>query len=284
MGVHRGSRGYRRNTPSKSVLVDVYEHVHADARRRLIAIGDEIIAALDDQRLKLAYQPIVAAKSRKPEHYECLVRLQRKDGTFCAAGEFIPAAETLGLVRLVDRRALEIAVAQLYTHEDVRLSINVSGTTAGDHAWLTNFINYMHEHRGVSQRVTVELTETAALQAFEENARFISRLREMGCRVAIDDFGAGYTSFRNLRNLQVDIVKIDGAYVKNLARSPDNQLFVRTLVDLAKNFQLETVAEWVGSEEDAALLEAFGVDYFQGFYFGEPALEPEWMRTPAAAE
>jgi diguanylate cyclase (GGDEF)-like protein len=254
------------------------------ARRRLIAIGDEITAALDDRRIKLAYQPIVGAKSRRPEHYECLLRLERKDGGVTAAGEFIPAAETLGLVRLVDRRALEIAVSQLYAHDGIRLSINVSGTTAGDHAWLTNFINYLHEHRGVSPRMTVELTETAALQAFEENARFISRLGEVGCRVAIDDFGAGYTSFRDLRNLRVDMVKIDGAYVKNLASSPDNQLFVRTLVDLAKNFQLETVAEWVGSEEDAALLESFGVDYFQGFYFGEPSLQPVWMNKPAAAE
>jgi len=125
--------------------------------------------------------------------------------------------------------------------------------------------------------MTVELTETAALQAFEENSRFVTRLRDMGCRVAIDDFGAGYTSFRNLHNLHVDMVKIDGAYVKDLSASPDNQLFVRTLVDLAKNFRLETVAEWVGSEEDAKLLASFGVDYFQGYYFGEPDISPEWM-------
>jgi diguanylate cyclase (GGDEF)-like protein len=254
------------------------------ARRRLMAIGDEIAAALDENRFKLAYQPIVNAKTRKAEHYECLLRMARKDGGIVTAGEFVPAAETLGLVRLIDRRALEIAVSQLYANKDVRLSINVSGTTAGDHAWLTNFINYLHENREVAGRLTVELTETAALQAFEENARFISRLRDMGCRVAIDDFGAGYTSFRNLRNLQVDVVKIDGAYVKNLSASPDNQLFVRTLADLAKNFQLETVAEWVGSDEDAALLEEFGVDYFQGFFFGEPDLHPAWMKRAAAAE
>jgi EAL domain-containing protein (putative c-di-GMP-specific phosphodiesterase class I) len=133
--------------------------------------------------------------------------------------------------------------------------------------------------------MTVELTETAALQGFEENARFVTRLRDMGCRVAIDDFGAGYTSFRNLHNLRVDMVKIDGEYVKNLSGSPDNQLFVRTLVDLAKNFQLETVAEWVGSEQDAELLADFGVDYFQGYYFGEPVLSPAWMeRDTVAAE
>ncbi|HYM18704.1 MAG TPA: bifunctional diguanylate cyclase/phosphodiesterase [Micropepsaceae bacterium] len=252
------------------------------ARRRLIAVGDEITAALNEHRLIFAYQPIVGAKSRRPEHHECLLRLARKDGTIAAAGEFIPAAETLGLVRLVDRRALEMAVAQLYAHEDVKLSINVSGTTAGDQSWLQSFINYVRENREVAQRMTVELTETAALHGFEENSRFVTRLRDMGCRVAIDDFGAGYTSFRNLHNLRVDTVKIDGDYVKNLSQSSDNQLFVRTLVDLAKNFKLETVAEWVGSEEDAKLLEEFGVDYFQGFYFGEPEISPGWMKAAPA--
>jgi diguanylate cyclase (GGDEF)-like protein len=251
-------------------------------RRRLLTIGDEIMAALKEQRLRLAYQPIVGARSRNPEHYECLLRLQRKDGTIAPAGEFIPAAETLGLVRLLDRRVLEIAVADLYRHQNIRLSINVSGTTAGDQSWLQSFINYVRENREVAERMTVELTETAALQAFEENARFVTRLRDMGCRVAIDDFGAGYTSFRNLHNLRVDMVKIDGAYVKNLSGSPDNQLFVRTLVHLAKNFRLETVAEWVGSEEDAEMLAGFGVDYFQGYYFGEPDISPAWAKRKLA--
>lgn len=251
-------------------------------RRRLITIGDEIMTALRTDRLVFAYQPIVGAHSRKAEHYECLLRLRREDGTLANAGEFIPAAETLGLVRLVDRRALEMAVAQLYAHEEVRLSINVSGTTACDQSWLQSFINYVRENREVAERMTVELTETAALHGFEENSRFVTRLRDMGCRVAIDDFGAGYTSFRNLHNLHVDMVKIDGDYVKNLSTSPDNQVFVRTLVDLAKNFRLETVAEWVSSEEDAKLLLEFGVDYFQGFYFGEPNVSPDWLTAAPA--
>ncbi len=248
------------------------------SRRRLTTIADEVMSALDEHRLIFAYQPIISAKTRLPEHHECLLRMKRKDGTVAAAGEFIPAAETLGLVRLVDRRALEMAVAKLYEYPQIKLSINVSGTMAGDRSWLQSFLAYVHENREVAERLTVELTETAALHLFEDNARFVTRLRDMGCRVAIDDFGAGYTSFRNLHMLRFDLVKIDGAYVKNLSQSPDNQLFVRTLVELAKNFQLETVAEWVGSEEDAQLLAGFGVDYFQGFYFGEPLIAPEWIK------
>jgi diguanylate cyclase (GGDEF)-like protein len=253
------------------------------ARRRLMTIADDTMSALNENRLILSYQPIVGAKSRLPEHYECLLRMTRTDGSLAVAGEFIPAAESLGLVRLVDWRALEMTPAQLRAHPTVKLSLNVSGTTANDQSWLNAFVDCIRENHELASRLTVELTETAALQAFEDNARFVSRLRELGCRVAIDDFGAGYTSFRNLHMLRFDMVKIDGSYVKNLSHSPDNQVFVRTLVDLAKNFHLETVAEWVDSEEDACLLAEYGVDYFQGFHFGRPDTAPAWANLPAIA-
>jgi diguanylate cyclase (GGDEF)-like protein len=254
------------------------------ARLRLMSIADEVVAALNDRRLVFAYQPIVNAKTHQPEHHECLLRMKRHDGSIVAAGQFIPAAEQLGIVRLVDRRALEMTIAQLHAHKNISLAVNVSGTTAGDPSWLQSFINYIYENRTVAGRLIVELTETAALEDFEKSTQFISKLRDMGCKVAIDDFGAGFTSFRNLQMLRVDMVKIDGAYVKGLTQSPDNQIFVRTLVDLAKNFDLKTVAEWVGSAEEAELLSSFGIDYFQGYHFGEPVLEPRWTSTQAAAE
>jgi diguanylate cyclase (GGDEF)-like protein len=248
------------------------------ARLRLMTIADEVVAALNDDRLVFAYQPIVSAGTRLPIHHECLLRMVRLDGTVATAGQFIPAAEQLGLVRLVDRHALEMTVAQLHAHPKVTLAVNVSGTTAGDPSWLQSFVNFVRANHQVAERIIVELTETAALHAFEESSRFISNLRDMGCRVAIDDFGAGYTSFRNLQMLRVDMVKIDGSYVKGLETSPDNQIFVRTLVELARNFRLKTVAEWVGSDAEADLLESFGVDYFQGFHFGEPILQPDWAQ------
>jgi EAL domain-containing protein (putative c-di-GMP-specific phosphodiesterase class I) len=203
------------------------------------------------------------------------------DGEAVSAGQFIAAAEQLGLVRLMDRHALEMMVSRLHADPEVTLAVNVSGTTARDPSWLESFVSYVRANRDVAQRIIVELTETAALQDFEENARFISNLREIGCRVAIDDFGAGYTSFRNLQKLHVDMVKIDGSYVRGLATSPDNQVFVQTLVDLAKNFNLKTVAEWVGSEEEATFLERLGIDYLQGYHFGEPRLEPQWTHDSA---
>jgi diguanylate cyclase (GGDEF)-like protein len=258
----------------------VYEHSaqRESARLRQMAVADEVIAALKDDRLRLAYQPIIQAKSRRISHYESLLRLQRKDGEIVTAGYFVPAAEQLGIVHLIDRFALETVIGRLKAHEKLTLAVNVSGTASGDPAWLQDFVEYIRASEEVASRLIVELTETAALHHFEENARFVTQLKELGVRVSIDDFGAGYTSFRNLQMLRVDTVKIDGSYVKNLSESPENQVFVRTLVGLARNFDIKTVAEWVGSDADAALLQSFGVDYFQGYHFGEPVIDPEWDR------
>jgi EAL domain-containing protein (putative c-di-GMP-specific phosphodiesterase class I) len=248
------------------------------ARLRQMQIADEVVLALKENRLKLAYQPIVAARSRQVSHYECLLRMVKPDGSILTAGHFVPATEQMGIVHLVDRFALEAAVATLKAHQQLTLAVNVSGTAASDPAWLQDFVDYIRTAKEVAPRLIVELTETAALHHFEENAQFVSQLREVGVRVAIDDFGAGYTSFRNLQMLHVDTVKIDGSYVKDLSQSPENQVFVRTLVGLARSFDIKTVAEWVSSDDDAALLQSFGVDYFQGFHFGEPVTDPVWDR------
>ena len=259
----------------------VYKHSpqRESGRLRQMSIADEIVQALKQNRLKLAYQPIIGAKSRRVSHYECLLRLIRPDGEVMTAGYFVPAAEQMGIVHLIDRFALETTMAKLRQHKNITLAVNVSGTAADDPAWLQSFVDYIQDKADIASRLIVELTETAALNHFEENARFITQLRELGVKVAIDDFGAGYTSFRNLQKLHVDTVKIDGSYVKDLGESPENKVFVRTLVGLAKNLGLKTVAEWVASDADAALLQSFGVDYFQGFHFGEPVLDPEWSQT-----
>jgi diguanylate cyclase (GGDEF)-like protein len=258
----------------------VYEEApqRESARLRQMGIADEIVAALKEGRLRLAYQPIIGAKSRRISHYECLLRMIKPDGQVATAGYFVPAAEQMGIVHLIDSFALETVTEQLEAHPGVTLAVNVSGTAAEDPVWLQAFIEHVRTHSAVASRLIVELTETAALHLFEENGRFVTQLRELGVRVSIDDFGAGYTSFRNLQMLQVDTVKIDGSYVKDLHENPENQVFVRTLVGLAKNLGLKTVAEWVGSDADAGLLQSFGVDYFQGFHFGEPVLEPNWSQ------
>lgn len=245
-------------------------------RKRTVSIGDQIVTALAENRIVLAYQPIVDAKTSEAIAHECLVRIARPEGQIIAAGDFVPVAEQLGLVRQLDRRVLELTVAALMKHRGACLSLNVSGMTASDRPTLEAFVSYLEAHADVAPRLIVELTETAALIDIEESMRFVSRARALGAKVAIDDFGAGYTSFRNLQSLKVDMVKVDGSFVKGLADSRDNQIFVRTLVDLAKNFNLATVAEWVAEAREADILRAFGVDYLQGFYFGKPEVKEPW--------
>ena len=111
----------------------------------------------------------------------------------------------------------------------------------------------------------------------------MARVKDLGCRIAIDDFGAGYTSFRNLRKLGVDIVKIDGAFVADIMRSEDDRAFVRTLIELAKRLKLSTVAEWVQNEEAARMLEAWGCDYLQGALIGLASTERPWAKDLAQA-
>ncbi len=253
------------------------------ARRRKASVGAGIIAALRADRFRIAYQPIVCARTGRIESYEALIRMLGEDGSPVAAGDFIPAAEELGLVRDLDRRVLELATAALRRAPALKLAVNLSGMSVGDEAWTHTFNSSVAIDRSVSSRLTVEVTETAALHDIDEGIRFVKQLRTAGCRVAIDDFGAGYTSFRNLQLLDLNCVKIDGVFVKGIARRPDNQAFVRTLVSLAKTFNLEVVAEWVGSKEESVLLRALGVDRFQGAFYGMPDMTPPWSRLAPAA-
>lgn len=241
-----------------------------------LVIAEQVKQALRDDRLVLAYQPVVTAADGKPDFHEALVRMLDENGKQVPAGVFVPIVEQMGLMRLVDRRVLDLGVSMLAENPEISISINVSGMTAVDPIWLDRLGEHLKTHPGVAPRLILEITETVALDDISDSSRFVRALNEFGCRVALDDFGAGYTSFRHLRGLNVDLVKIDGSFVRDLPTSEDNQLFVRTLINLAKGIGLKTVAEWVETEEEAELLRGEGVDFLQGWYCGKPTTEPPW--------
>jgi diguanylate cyclase (GGDEF)-like protein len=255
-----------------------------DAQRRVnIRVTDEIVTALNDRRIVLAYEPVVSAATRDGAFYECLVRMERGDGRTLLAPDIVPVAERLGLIRLVDHRVLELVVAELAASPDVRLSLNISPDTTMDPDWWASIESLMQAHPGVAERLIVEITETVAIQDIDDVRAFVGRLKHFGSRIAIDDFGAGYTSFRNLRKLGVDIVKIDGAFVQNLTHSADDRAFVQTLIDLARRLDIKTVAEWVQDEEAALMLCDWGCDYIQGRLIGLASVERPWGPSPDAA-
>lgn len=239
-------------------------------RQRNIAIADDVVAALDEQRMVLVLQPICDITTGAVRHYECLLRMRMPDGRICSAGDFIGVAEQMGLARLIDRRTLELTVELLKAHPSLSLALNVSGLTPNDHEWLVALHKLTGGKRALTGRLIIEITETAAISDIDQTVAFVDALKELGCKVAIDDFGAGYTSFKNLKLLNVDMVKIDGAFIKNLASNGVDIVFIRALRDLAATFGLETVAEWVQDQATVDLLREAGITYMQGYFCGEP--------------
>lgn len=245
-----------------------------------------VVRCLKERHLHLAFQPVIDAGTRQPVFHEALLRLTDHAGEPLPAGRVVQVAEKLGLVRLIDQAVVLQAAEALRNHPGVRVSINISGTTATDPRWYPEITALLARNRDVADRLIIEITETVALGDLAHTTRFVEQLRGLGVKVAIDDFGAGYTSFRNLRAIPVDMLKIDGSFCRNLETDADNRYFVQALIRLAKSFGLRTVAEWVETERDAELLQSWGIDLMQGKLFGEAVTLPgaEEIVSPAPAE
>ncbi len=235
--------------------------------------SDEILQGLNDRRIILAFQPIACARTRKIKSYEGLVRMRQLDGRIAGAGQIIPPAERIGLLKYIDMRVIELAVDALARDTKSRLSINVDVPSLMSPDWMETLSSSLFSKRVESNRLIVEITETAMIKDLATTTNAIHQLHEIGVQVALDDFGAGHTSFKTLRNMPINIVKIDGVFITNLKASRDDRFFVSTLVNLARHLGMKTVAEWVQDSETADILTDIGIDYLQGDYVGEALIE-----------
>ena len=257
-----------------------------EARARATSQADEIINALNQRRVVVAYQPIVPASVNGSPFCEALLRVRRDDGSLINPSELLPVAEKLGLIVQLDQRVMELVLDRLSREPELRVSVNVSAATLRDPEWIDRFTQTLALHPGAAERLIVEVIETVAISDVEATIALLARVKALGVKVAMDDFGSGHSSFKNLRSLGVDIVKIDGAFVQNIARSADDRFFVRTLIDLARHLGIETVAEWVEDAEAIRLLTGWGVDYLQGHFFGQaeiPLGQPVVSAAPLKA-
>lgn len=250
--------------------------------RDSLAVAELVQSSLRERRFNLHFQPIVATDTSKPEFFECLLRMHDGDGQAIPAGEFLPIAERMGLVRSIDRFVLDLVLDELFSSTEPRLAINISTLSTTDPTWLRALTSRVASRRDIAERLLVEITETTALQDVSETIRFVAALREMGCKVALDDFGAGYTSFRHLQELSVDMVKIDGSFVQSIRESSNSELFITTLQAFADGLGLDTVAECVEDSEVAKILSGHGIGYLQGYHFGRPQPERPWQ-SPGVA-
>jgi EAL domain-containing protein (putative c-di-GMP-specific phosphodiesterase class I)/GGDEF domain-containing protein len=250
---------------------------NASSSRQEMNMVNYITRTIRDGQFCMAFQPIVSSKTGEVEHYEALLRVLKPTGELNTAGPLIPVAERMGLIDIIDEMVLDKMVEELLAAPQLKLSFNVSNLTANSTAWLRKFAQVAKDYPEVVSRMMVEITETAVHLDLRRTAYFVVAVQAHGASVALDDFGSGYTSFRQLKSLSVDIIKIDGVFVKDLTDNHDNVLFIKTMLDFTNGFGLETVAEFVENGETAKILMELGVHYMQGYYFGFPAVKRAWM-------
>jgi EAL domain-containing protein (putative c-di-GMP-specific phosphodiesterase class I) len=230
--------------------------------------------ALAEQSFVLHYQPIVSLADGRVSHHEALVRLaDEPDGSVIGPASFLPAAERYGLIREIDRMVLEQVVALLGSQpaeEQRGIAINLSALSLTDPDMLAHVQRSLERHGADPVRLTLEVTETASISDMELARAFCLGARELGCTVALDDFGAGFGSFHYLKHLPFDFLKIDGAFIRGLPGSAHDRLVVKALVGLVGEMGKQTIAEFVGDRETLRLLGELGVDYAQGFEIGRP--------------
>ena len=230
--------------------------------------------AIEHGKFLLACQPIVNSRTREVTSYEVLVRMRDENDKLIMPAGFLPAAERFGLMLDIDRwvivHAIDILVQHRKSVPNICYSINLS-PHAMSSPGIGNVIKEAIDSTQIDPAALMfEVTENAAISDMHAAVQLLATLRGYGCRTALDDFGAGMSSFAYLQELPVDIVKIDGRFVKNLAANPVDQAMVRAMNDIAHAMGKKTVAEFVEDEASLKLLAEFGVDFAQGYYLGRP--------------
>ena len=230
-----------------------------------------------EHRLILHYQPIVSLgdKGDRKERYEVLVRLIDDDQRFVSPVKFIEVAEEYGLVsqidRIVARRALDGLQQWQKQGRDISLSVNISGRTFADEKAMADIKKEIEGATFKPGTFVIEITETAALKDMDQMRRLIGEFKELGVLFALDDCGVGYSSLNYIRELDLDYIKIDGSFIRDLHRSADDDAFVQAISDVAKRMNIRTVAEMVEEVETVEMLRKMGIDFAQGYLFAMPA-------------
>jgi diguanylate cyclase (GGDEF)-like protein/PAS domain S-box-containing protein/excisionase family DNA binding protein len=264
--------------------VRLHDHNPDDLRgtHKRVHWARELREVLDEDRIVLYSQPVIRLADRKPVHQEILVRILDRKGALVLPGQFIEVAESLGMAQEIDLcvlgRTLDVLQGPEYRGRKTRLFVNLSRTSISDPHWVRRFQSMLASAPVDHSQLVFEITETAAMSSVDVTQEFIAQMKDLGCRFALDDFGAGFSSFYFLKRFDVDYLKIDGSFVRELAADNASRLFVRALCDVARGLNKQVIAEWVEDQAVMDILVEMGVQYGQGFLFARP------LPFPAAVE
>lgn len=241
------------------------------------SVIDMVDQAVRHKQVALAYQAVIpAVGGPRAAFYEGLIRVLDEVGRIIPAKDFIDTIETTETGRIIDCLALEKGLRALNSHPNLRLSINMSARSIGYTRWNRILNRGLSADPTVAERLILEISEMSTMLVPEIVVNFMGVFRRKGISFALDDFGAGLTSLRHLRDCYFDIIKIDGQFIRGITENPDNQVLTAAFVAIAEQFDLVTVAENVETEGEAVYLAELGIDCLQGYYFGAPTIHPSW--------
>ncbi|MGH8497787.1 MAG: EAL domain-containing protein, partial [Methylococcales bacterium] len=246
---------------------------------------ERINRALEEHRFCLYVQPIISLEQKTVHHYELLLRMVDEQGRLVLPGAFLPAAERYNLVTNLDRWVIQktlslLARSQQFLESVHFFSINLSGCSITDGQFLEFVLESLRDSCVKGNKICFEITETTAISHLNKADTFISRLRELGCSFALDDFGSGVSSFGYLKNLKVDYLKIDGSFVRDIVNNPIDYAMVKAINEIGKVMNMKTIAEFVENDAIKGMLQAIGVDYAQGYGIGKLQPLEELLGNP----
>lgn len=252
---------------------------HAVAKQAQGTLGMVEEAISHDQTL-LAFQPVMRSSMQSQiGFYEGLIRVLDATGRVIPAGEFMGKIEDTETGRKIDVLALRHGLQNLKLNSGLRLSINMSARSIGYRPWMNCLNRFLNETPELGERLILEITEGSAMTVPELVTDFIQRLRPKGICFAMDHFGSGLMAIKYFKDFDFDILKIDGQYIRGIAKSPDQEALTRALHAIACELGMLTVAESVETADDAALATQIGIDCLQGYFFAAPTTQPEWVRA-----
>ena len=222
--------------------------------------------SLFQRSAKFVYQPIVDRETGDISYYECLLRVKDQENKWVSVGNMVSDAESKGLISIVDFTVVEMAILELHRDKNISLSVNISNIGVLNKRLLRRIESLLKKH-DVAKRLIIEITETSLNDDFQSTKIFIDTLHKAGCRFALDDFGSGFTSFQQLLNLPIDIIKIDGSYIRDILKNDHSRFFVEALIKLAADLGIKTVAEFVENGEIARFLIDIKIGGMQGNFF-----------------
>lgn len=279
---HADSAMYQAKNLGKNTW-SIYNADHKDSAKMVARMSwsRRISQALEQELFVLHFQGVHNIEKEEISHFEALVRMQQADNPehLLMPGEFIPFAEKSAQIVDIDRWVLNQSISLLALHPTLPpIAVNLSGRSF-DEPSLPHYIKERVIHYGIDPaRLIIELTETEAVADLHDAQHFIEIIRQAGCRICLDDFGSGFSTFTYLKYLDVEILKVDGVFIQDLPNNYENQVFVKAMVSIAQGLGKSLVAEYVESAETLQLLKSFGVQFAQGYHLDQPTEQSEMLK------